>query len=91
MLDQFTKDCILWEEPHSTGDEGIREGVAAKKRYRLTINTGHLHCWGSEGGRGRLWGEGAFGCFPSFLASVGCVVISNKSYDLPMLSVFCLS
>ena len=35
--DQFGKDCIPWEGPHSTGDESDREGAAEKKRYRLTI------------------------------------------------------
>ena len=93
MLDQFSKDCIPWEGPHSTGDESDREGAAAKKHYRLTITpipSFPCAARGEEVEEGE-WGGRCF-WFLSFVCHFSSLLaIGNKSYYLPMLSLFCLS
>jgi len=40
MLEQFMKNCILWEGPHAgAGDEREEEGVAETKCYGLTATS----------------------------------------------------
>ena len=73
-IDQFSKDCVPWEGPHSTGDESDREGAAEKKRYRLALTPIPLFpcaTRGEEVEEGE-WGRGAFGFFPLFLTSLAC-------------------
>ena len=99
-LEKFWKSCCLWEACTGSVHQGLhpvggtpqhRGQAAQKKRYRLTITPIPLFpCTArreevEEHGRGgrRFW-------FLSFVSHFSrLLVISNKSYCLPMPSLFC--